>query len=166
MSEALERAHRVDPVRVGLAWLIAVGVDLLLNAGLFARILDPSREPALLTERQLALRIPFAYAALALGVACLAWILALSHTERWKAVRFAAIVGFVVGVLGVGSLWTAIDITGAFVATGILTTGAEATASAVVLTSPRSNASLSWRIGAGFFILAGAGVILSNVLRH
>jgi hypothetical protein len=58
-----------------LAWLMAIGVDLLFNAGLFSGLFDQASEPSLLPDTVLFRRIPVAYLALAVASAALAWLL-------------------------------------------------------------------------------------------
>lgn len=149
--------------RVGLAWLTAVGVDLFFNAGVFATLFDQAREPSLLPDIVLARRIPVAYAALAVAVIALAWLLRLTAHRGAHAIVVGVGAGFVLGVAGVGALWTAIDITGRFVLAEILVTVVEGGAAAAVLVSPRSGWSLGIRVAIVFVALAGLGQLVANL---
>jgi len=131
------RALTLRPVAV--AWLLAVGVDLLFNAGLFSGLFDQSREPSLLADAVLFRRIPVAYLALAIAVGGLAWL--LDRTDQRGALAGAtlgALAGLVVASMGIVTLWTAINITGLFVAAGASVQVAEMAASGAVLGAFRS----------------------------
>lgn len=126
------RAFAVGPVAV--AWLIAVGVDLLFNAGVFATLFEQAREPSLLTDEELFRRIPVAYVALLAGVAALAWLLdQLTAAGIVAGVVVGAIAGAVTAVLGVVSLWTAVNLTAAFVLAAIVVQLSQLAAAGAVL---------------------------------
>src|SRR6056297_476280 len=93
-SSSAPRARRVGPVF--WAWLVAVGVDLFLNAGLFTSVFEQTRGPSLLDDKVLLARIPVAYLAVAAGVVALAWVLDHARTEPGVAAGFGrgALVGW------------------------------------------------------------------------
>lgn len=124
----------VKPGDVFFAWVVAVAVDLFFNAGVFAPLFDQSREPSLLADQILFRRIPVAYFALAVGVSALAWVL------KCAAVRGSAVgavvggaTGLIFGVTGALWLWTAIEMTGLFVAAGILVQVSQLAAAGAVM---------------------------------
>lgn len=107
---ATRPAFHWQPVLV--AWLLAIGVDLFFNAGLFSGLFDQAREPSLLPDDVLFRRIPVAYAALLVGVAGLAWLIdRLERDDARGGVMLGAVMGVVVAALGVVNLWTAVDMT-------------------------------------------------------
>ena len=154
----------LTPARILLAWLIAVGVDLLFHAGLFARLFEPSREPALLPETVLFRRIPVAYGILLVGVVALAWTLDLAGQSGFRAVRTGALGGLLVGVMGLGSLWTALSLTGLFVAAGILVLVIQGSAAAAVLTHLGTTRSLTLRVLALVIACFVIGQLAANLL--
>lgn len=103
------------------AWVVAVGVDLFYNAGVFSPLFDQAREPGLLPDDELFARIPVAYLVLAVEVTALAWV--LDRASAAGPVR-GALLGATTGTLlwlgGVVWLWTAIDMTAAFVAAALV----------------------------------------------
>lgn len=151
------------PGRIGLAWLTAVGVDLFFNAGVFAFVYEQSREPALLPDTDLALRIPVAYAALALAVTALAWLLRGIDARGGRAVEIGAGAGLVLGVAGFGAMWTAIDVTGLLIGVGIFVSVVEGAVAAAVLTSEREGWNLRIRVVVAFVLLAGIGQVVANL---
>jgi len=153
------------PGRIGLAWLMAVGVDLFFNAGVFAPLFVQSREPALLPDEVLFRRVPVAYAILVLAVTGLAWMLDAVAAQGGRAIRIGATAGLVLGLAGLGAIWTALDVTGLFVVAGIVVVVAEGAAVAAVLTSRRSSSSLSLRVIGAFVLLAGVGQVVANVVE-
>lgn len=119
---------------VVVAWLVAVGVDLLLNAGLFSPLFEQAREPALLSDEELFRRIPVAYLAILAGVAALAWVLdRLPRRGMAAGAVTGAAAGAVTAGLGVVSLWTAVDLTVAFVLAAIAVQVGQLTAAGAVL---------------------------------
>ena len=113
------QAMKFTPIAV--AWLLTIGVDLFFNAGLFAGLFDQSKEPSLLADEVLFRRIPVAYIALAVAVIVLAWLVdRLDVLEMRHGLVLGALAGGVAALLGIVSLWTAIDMTGAFVLAGAL----------------------------------------------
>ncbi len=99
------------------AWLVAIGVDLFYNAGVFSPLFDQSREPGLLADSELFKRIPVAYLVLAVEVAALTGVLELVHaTTLRRGALVGAATGALLGIGGVVWLWTAIEMTAAFVA--------------------------------------------------
>ncbi|MGA7270364.1 MAG: hypothetical protein WB239_04760 [Acidimicrobiia bacterium] len=151
------------PGRVGLAWLTAVGVDLFFNAGVFAFVYEQSREPALLPDSDLAMRIPVAYAALALAVTALAWLLQTVDARDGRAIKIGAGAGLVLGAAGFGAMWTAVDVTGLLIGVGILVSAVEGAAAAAVLTSERQGSGLRIRVAVAFVLLAGVGQVIANL---
>lgn len=98
------------------AWLVAVGVDLFYNAGVFSPLFDRSREPGLLADDELFARIPVAYLVLAVEVTALAWVLdRVPAAGVGRGALLGAVTGALLGLGGVIWLWTAIDMTAAFV---------------------------------------------------
>lgn len=119
---------------VVVAWLVAVGVDLLLNAGLFSPLFEQAREPALLSDEELFRRIPVAYLAILAGVAALAWVLdRLPRRGMAAGAVTGAAAGAVTAGLGVVSVWTAVDLTVAFVLAAIAVQVGQLTAAGAVL---------------------------------
>jgi hypothetical protein len=164
-SASMLTAQALQPARIGLAWLTAVGVDLFFNAGVFTPLFDRTREPALLPDDALARRIVVAFALLAIAVAALAWLLDAVGARGTRAVRIGAMAGLIVGSVALGATWTALDMSGLFVVAGAVVTTAEGAASAAVLTSRRSGSSLRIRVAVAFVLLAGAGQIFANLVR-
>lgn len=134
------RAFAVGSVVV--AWLVAVGVDLLFNAGVFAPLFEQAREPSLLADEELFRRIPVAYVALLAGVAALAWLLD-RVTARGMAVGMVvgATAGAVTAALGVVSLWTAVNLTAVFVLAAFAVQVSQFAAAGAVLGGYRSTRS-------------------------
>jgi hypothetical protein len=128
----VRRGLSVRPV--ALAWLMAIGVDLFFNAGIFSGLFDQDREPGLLGDDSLFRRIPVAYLGLLVGVAALGWIMDRSgRSGLASGAMVGAGFGVVAGLLGVVTLWTAIEMTGLFVTAGALVQVAEfASAGAVI----------------------------------
>jgi len=159
------RALALRPVVV--AWLLAVGVDLLLNAGLFAGLFD--REPGLLADEVLFRRIPVAYLGLATGVVGLAWLIDRADQRGALAgARMSALAGVVVASMGVVSLWSAIDMTGLFVAAGALVQVVELTAAGAVLGAFRVGGDrrrLTRRVLLLALSLAVLGIVAQNILN-
>lgn len=153
----------LEPARIGLAWLTTVGVDLFFNAGVFAPLFEQTREPALLSDGTLARRIPVAFVVLAATVTALAWLLDATGTSGWRSIRVGAAMGLLLGLAGPVAMWTALNVTGLFVAAGVVATTAEGAAAAVVLTSRRSGAALRIRVAVTFVLLAGLGQIVANL---
>ena len=150
--------------RIALAWVAMVGVDLLFHAGLFAAVFDQAREPGLLADEVLFRRIPFAYAALMAGALALWWILDWTGSTGPRALVIGATSGLTLGVMGLGALWTAIDITGLLVAAGIAALVAQGVAAAKVLTSSLETRPLSLRV-IGFLVgCFVAGQITANLV--
>ena len=160
------QARRVGPVF--WAWLVAVGVDLFFNAGVFTGLFEQSREPSLLTDEVLFARIPVAYLAVAVGTTAVAWVLDQAGiTGARPGSLVGAAVGLVFGLTGVVWLWTAIDMTAAFVAAGVLVQVAQMAAAGAVLGAvrvgvPRRN--LRRRSAGAALALAAAAVAIQNVI--
>jgi hypothetical protein len=150
--------------RVALAWLLAIGVDLLLHAGVFAGLFDSSRERALLPEAILFRRIPFAYAGLLVGVVALAWMLDRVGDPKRSGVWVGAGAGLAVGILGIGGLWTAIDITGPLVLAGIFVLVTQGAAAAAVLSSKLKTGRLAARVGVAFVAFVVIGQVAANLI--
>jgi hypothetical protein len=154
------------PVVVG--WFLAVGIDLFFNAGLFSGLFDQTREPSLLPDAVLARRVAVAYAALAIAVAALAWL--LDRTDRRGALAGAvlgALAGLVFAAMGIVMLWTAIDMTGTFVAAGALVQVAEMAGAGAVLGAFRTGADrrrLTRRALVFALLAAAGGIVLQNIM--
>jgi len=151
-----------------VAWLVAVGVDLFFNAGLFSPLFDREREPSLITDELLFRRVPFAYLALLVGVVALTVVLDLtgSRGARSGAV-VGALFGVVVSVLGVFYVWTAIEMTGLFVAAGALVLIAEFAAAGAVVGAYKAafDRTRVTRVALlGALVAAIAGILIQNVL--
>ena len=165
-AEAPLSALRLKPI--GLAWMLAIGVDLFFNAGVFTRLFDQAREPGLLADEVLFRRIPVAYLALAGGVAALAWLIErrlLTHGSHSGAV-LGGLVGFMFALMGVVNLWTAIELTGWFVAGAALVQIAQFAVAGWFLTTYRisDDRGLTWKAIAVAALLALAGVVAQNLL--
>ena len=141
-----------------------MGVDLFFNAGLFAPVWDQAREPSLLSDELLFRRIPFGYLVLGLMVIALAWVLNRTGDTGIRAARTGAVVGLVFGVFAMVGLWTALDISGWFVAAGVVVFTTECVAAALVLTSARSGRHLAARVIGAFLVLFVAGQVIANVM--
>lgn len=150
--------------RIGLAWLMTIGIDLFFHAGVFVGVFDQSREPALLSDEVLFRRIPFAYAALLLGTIALAWILDRARVSREGARQIGTVAGVIVGIVGYGGLWTAIDLTGLLVLVGVVVLAVQGAAAASVLTAALDTRKLSIRVGATFVVLFALGQVAANLL--
>ncbi len=152
-----------------VAWLSAVGVDFLFNAGLFSGLFDQSREPSLLPDVVLFRRIPVAYAGMAVAVTALAWL--VDRTDRRGAgtgAMVGAFTGVVVTSMGIVALWTAVDITGLWVAAGAAVQVAEMAAAGATLGAYRAGADrrLVTRVTLALVLAAGVvGVLAQNLVR-
>jgi hypothetical protein len=152
---------------VALAWLVAVGVDLFFNAGLFSGLFDQDREPGLLGDDSLFRRIPVAYLALPVGVAALGWI--MDRADR-RGFASGAVVGagfgVVAGLLGVVTLWTAIEMTGLFVAAGAFVQVVEFASAGAVIGACKADADQSrvTRLALLAALLAAIGGIVAQNL--
>lgn len=161
-----ERALGVRPVL--WAWLVAVGVDLFYNAGVFSPLFDQAREPGLLTDPQLFARIPVAYLVVALEVTGLAW--AMDRAQVVGALPGAALgaaAGMLLGAAGVVWLWTAIEMTTLFVVAGVVVQSSMMAAAGTVLGAVRSGIGrprLRLRCLATFIVAAIAAVVAQNLL--
>ncbi len=152
------------PGRIVLAWLLVVGIDLFFNAGLVAWMFDQRREPNLLPDTILFRRIPAAYLALALSVVALAWLVDRIQLPVGRAAAVGGIAGLVVGVQGLGALWTAIDITGVFVMVGIAILAIQGAAAGWLLASPQPVGRLVRWVVPGFVALVVLGQVAANVI--
>jgi hypothetical protein len=148
---------------------MAVGVDVLFNAGLFSPLFDQNREPGLLPDAVLFRRIPVAYVALAIAVSGLAWL--LDRTDRrgaWAGATAGAWAGLVVAGMGIVTLWTAIDLTGLFVAAGAVVQVGALAASGAVLGAFRAAVVDQRRLTRRTLILAllaaAAGILAQNLM--
>ena len=102
-------------------WALTIGVDLFFNAGVFMPVFDQEREPSLLPDEILFRRIPVAYLALLAGVTSLAWVIdRIDLPDVRRGVILGALAGVVFSLMGVVYLWTAVEMTGVFVAAGSL----------------------------------------------
>jgi hypothetical protein len=165
-SGAAARALRVGPVF--WTWLVAVGVDLFFNAGVFAGLFEQSREPSLLADAILFARIPIAYLVVAVGVTAVAWVLDVARISgARRGVVVGATIGLVFGLTGVVWLWTAMEMTVAFVGAGVLVQVAQMAAAGTVLGAVRSGLSprqLRWRSAGTALVLAIAAVVVQNAI--
>ena len=160
------RALTLRPMVV--AWLLAVGVDLLFNAGLFSGLFDQTREPSLLPDAVLFRRIPVAYLALAMAVGGLAWLFdRIDRRGAWAGATLGALAGLVVVSMGIVALWTAVNITGMFVAAEALVQVGEMAASGAVLAAFRAGSDrhrLTRRALILALLAAVAGVVAQNLM--
>lgn len=161
------QAFRVRPIVV--AWVLTVGVDLFFNAGLFSNLFDQDREPGLLPDPVLFRRIPVAYLALAGGVAALGWFFDRIDLRGGRpGTGVGGLFGVVVALLGVVNLWTALEITGLFVAAAVLVQIFEFGAAGAFLGAyrddPEPKRLLRAVLTAGC-LLALVGIIIQNLLN-
>ncbi len=161
------QALRVRPIAV--AWVLTVGVDLFFNAGLFSNLFDQNREPGLLPDPVLFRRIPVADLGLAAGVTALAWLFdGIELRGVWRGAGVGGLAGVVVAFLGVVNLWTALEITGLFVAGAVLVQVIEFGAAGAFLGAyrddPEPNRLIRVVLAAGF-LFALAGIIFQNLLN-
>lgn len=117
-GRAVPRSLAVRPIIV--TWALAISIDLFFNAGVFMSLFDQTREPSLLPDELLFRRIPFAYLMLLIGVTGLAWLIDRLASDTLQGVVVGAIVGAMFATMGVAYLWTALEMTGFFVAAGSL----------------------------------------------
>ena len=116
-TEVVDRAFSVRPVLT--VWALTIGVDLFFNAGVFGPLFDQVREPSLLSDEQLFRRIPVAYLALLAGVTSLAWIIdRIDPPDVRRGIILGTLAGVLFSLMGVVYLWTALQMTGGFVAAG------------------------------------------------
>lgn len=167
-SADIGSSQALTPRSVVVAWLLAIGVDLLFNAGLFAGLFDQTREPSLLPDASLFRRIPVAYLALVTGVGGLAWL--LDRTDRrgaWAGATLGALSGLVVASMGIVALWTAVNMTGLFVAVGALVQVGEMAASGAVLGAFRAGGDrrrlTRWALIIAL-LAAVAGIVAQNLI--
>jgi hypothetical protein len=154
---------------VATAWLVAVGVDLMFNAGLFSPLFDQAREPSLLDDATLFRRIPVAYLALLMGVVGLAWL--LDRTDRrgtGRGLSLGAMAGAVTAALGVIALWTVVDITAGFVAAAVVVQVTQFAAAGAVLGAYRGTSNrrrvMWWALGVTVLAVAAA-LLTQNLLN-
>ena len=166
MVAAGSSALRVRPVLS--AWALAVGVDLFFNAGLFVGLFDQGREPGLLADADLFRRVPVAYVGLLIGVTALGWLVdAIDLRGLRSGALTGALAGAVAASLGIVLVWTAIEMTGWFVAAGVLVQIAEFGAVGAFLGAfrdsarPRRVATIAIVVSCA---LAVAGIVLQNLL--
>lgn len=161
------RALRPRPLLLG--WMAAVAVDLFLNAGLFSPLFDQAREPALLPDDVLFRRIPVAYLVVGVEVAVLAWLLDRDELAGPRAGILAGSgLGLLLGTSGVVWLWTAIEMTGAFVAAGVVVQVGQLGAAGAVLGATAGRIDqrrvLRWTLS-GVVIAVVAAVVAQNLLN-
>jgi hypothetical protein len=151
-----------------IAWLLTVGVDFFFNAGLFSGLFDQKREPGLLPDSELFQRIPIAYLALAIGVTALGWLFdQIDLRGIWRGAGVGALAGFVFAALGIVTLSTALEMTGLFVAAGILVQVVEFGVAGAFLGAYRHDSEpkrLIWLAFVVAFLAAIAGIVLQNIL--
>ncbi len=165
-ATAFPRALRVRPIVV--SWLLTMGVDLFFNAGLFSNLFDQDREPGLLSDPVLFRRIPVAYLGLAIGVTALAWLFdEIDLRGVWRGARVGGLAGLVFAFLGVVGLWTALEMTGLFVAAAGLVQVTEFGVAGAFLGAYRDDQpNRLIRVAlAVAFVFALAGIIIQNLLN-
>lgn len=130
-------------------------------------LFDQEREPNLLADEQLFRRIPVAYLALLAGVTALAWLFDEMDVAGVRpGIAIGALTGVALSLLGVVYLWTAIDMTGAFVAAGALVAIVEFASAGWVLSAFRAGSDpghLTRRVLLVAFLAAAAGIVVQNV---
>lgn len=150
-----------------VAWVVGIAVDLLLNAGVFMSLFDQEREPSLLPDAVLFRRIPVAYLALLVGVASLAWMLdRIGPSDIRRGAIAGAAWGLVLALMGVVSLWTAIEMTGIFVAAAALVAVVQFASVGAVLTAFRLGQEpgrLTRRFLLVAFLAAALAVVIQNL---
>ena len=125
------RKHRV--VAVVAAWLMVLAVDLFVNAGLLVNTFTGD-DPVLLPNTEAAKRIPVAYAAWAVQIAALQWLLTrLGIIRIASAASSGAAAGFVGGALPLVALWTIVRLEGALTATWLAAVIVEGAVAGAVL---------------------------------
>ena len=151
-----------------VAWLLTVGVDVFFNAGLFSGVFEQAREPGLLPDHVLFRRIPVAYLALVVAVIAVAWLLdRMDVTGMSQGFAVGALAGVVTAFLGIVSLWTAIEMTGAFVVTGVFVQVIELGAAGAFLGAYRATVDPRRLVRRGLvlaLVLAVLGVAFQNLL--
>ncbi len=156
------------PRPLALSWLLAVGVDLFFNAGLFSGLFDQRREPSLLADEILFRRIPVAYLALALGVTALSWLVGELRLSRGsQGAVFGGLVGATFAVMGTVNLWTAVELTGVFVAGAALVQTAQFAVAGSFLAAYRGSEAtgrLSRRAIVLALLLSAGGVLAQNLM--
>ncbi len=152
------------PAPIAIAWVLAVGVDLFFNAGLFGALFDQGAESSLLPDDVLFARIPVAYAALVVGVAALGWLLdASDETGGRRGGLIGSLAGGTFASLGVVNLWTAIELTGAFVAAAVVVQVAEFGVAGWYLGAHRAGRARPWLALGAALALAGGGIVIQNL---
>lgn len=150
------------------AWLVAVGVDLFFNAGLFSPLFDQGREPGLLPDEELFVRIPVAYVIVAVEVTVLAWLMGRAPVVgAAPGATLGAAAGAFLALGGVVWLWTAIEVTAAFVAAAVVTQMSMLAAAGAVLGAVASGASsgrLRFTCSIAFFVSTAAAILAQNLL--
>ena len=106
-----EETSRRNLLLVGLVgWVATLGVDLFLNAGVFAEVFFES-SPFLLSPEELFLRIPLGYLSFLLMTGLVVWLMSGLSITGWRAgARFGLFIGAVIhgaSVLGIASVSTA-----------------------------------------------------------
>lgn len=165
--EPPRRALSLRPVLLG--WLAAIAVDLFFNAGVFSPLFDQAREPGLLPDDVLFRRIPAAYLVVGFAVAVLAWLIDRVNLTGFRAGLLAGSgLGLLLGMTGVVWIWTAIEMTGLFVAAGVVVQVGQMGAAGAVLGAASGRMDqrrlLRWTF-IGTVIAVVAGVLAQNVLN-
>jgi hypothetical protein len=144
-----------------------IGVDLFFNAGLFAPLLDQESEPSLLSDEQLFQRIPVAYFALLAAVVAAAWLSdRLEVSDTRSGIVLGVGVGALFSLMGVVYMWTAIEMTGVFVAAASLVLMAEFASAGWTLSAHRRGTGIGSKPSRVILIavlLAVGGVVIQNL---
>lgn len=147
---------------------MAVGVDLFYNAGVFSPLFDQTREPALLADDELFARIPIAYLILAVEVIALVWVLdRVPAAGALPGALTGAAAGALLGLGGVIWLWTAIDMTAAFVGAAVVVQVSMLAAAGGVLgtaASGTSNGRLRLACSMAFLLSVTLAILTQNLL--
>lgn len=164
-TKASGRALAIRPVLT--AWVLTVGVDLFFNAGVFGPLFDREREPSLLSDEQLFRRIPMAYLVLLAGVTALAWIIdSTDVVDVRRGIGVGVLTGVTFSLMGLVFLWTAVEMTGVFVAAGSLVVIVEFASAGWVLSAFRTGldaARLTRRVLLIALLSAIAGIVIQNL---
>lgn len=159
------RALAVGPIL--WAWFLVLGMDLFFNAGLFHPLFDQAREPTLLPDESLFRRIHVAYAGLLAVVVLLAALIDRVGIEDVRSgATHGAGVGLGLALMGPVYLWTAVDLTVAFVAAAAVVVASEFAAAGAVLAAFKQSADASRtrrRVASAALGLAVVGFIVQNL---
>jgi hypothetical protein len=166
MGEASLRLPSNMPKSILLSWLVAVAIDFLLNAGVFASFFS-SVQSFLLPPMQAFLRIPGGYASIFLLVLILTWLIYRGREATpVEGMRLGFLYGAATSLSIVLGLWSITSAPIGFLAIWSVDQVLEMTAAGAIIASTRSH--LSRR--ATYLVLMGSiacfvvGIVLQNLL--